>query len=91
MDTLHAFAEEVLRPAARECEEAGRTAPEVARRVHELGVVAPVDEAYGGGGMLDAVTYCMAAEELAWGDPGIAHQVIGSGSAAVVLGLGASD
>ncbi len=84
-ETLHAFAEAVLRPAARDCESAGRTSEEVASAVHEIGVAAPTPEAFGGGGTFDAVTYCMAAEELAWGDPGIAYQALGSGLAAIVI------
>ena len=89
--TLHEFAEEVLRPAARECEEAGATSDEISKQVFEIGVAAPVDETFGGGGTLDAVTYCIAAEELAWGDPGIAYQVLGSGLAAIVIELAGSD
>ena len=90
-ETLHDFASEVLRPAARDCESAKNTSVEIARQVHEIGVAAPVDEAFGGGGLFDAVTYCMAAEELAWGDPGIAYQVLGSGLAAIVVGLAGTD
>lgn len=89
--TLHEFAEEVLRPAARECEEAGATSDEISKQVFEIGVAAPVDEAFGGGGTFDAVTYCIAAEELAWGDPGIAYQVLGSGVAAIVIDLAGSE
>lgn len=89
--TLHDFAEEVLRPRARDCEAAGATAPDILDAAHDIGVAAPVDEAFGGGGTFDAVTYVIAAEELAWGDPGIAYQVLGSGLAAIVLGVAASD
>ena len=90
-DTLHDFAEEVLRPAARDCEAAGTTSPEILKQVFELGVAAPVDEAFGGGGTFDAVTYCVAAEELAWGDPGIAAHLLGTGLAAIIIGTAGSD
>ena len=90
-ETLHGFAESVIRPQARECESAARTAPEILQQVHEIGVAAPVDEAYGGGGTFDAVTYVIAAEELAWGDPGVAYQALGSGLAAVVVGRAGSE
>jgi acyl-CoA dehydrogenase len=90
-ETLHDFSDGVLRPRARDCESAGRTAPEILRQVHEIGVAAPVEEAYGGGGTFDAVTYVIAAEELAWGDPGIAYQVLGSGLAAMVVGKAGTD
>ena len=89
--TLHEFADDVLRPAARDCEEAGATSDEIAKQVFEIGVAAPVEEAFGGGGTFDAVTYCIAAEELGWGDPGIAYQVLGSGLAATVIGLAGSE
>jgi alkylation response protein AidB-like acyl-CoA dehydrogenase len=90
-ETLHEFAEAVVRPKARDCESARATSPDVLRQVHEIGVAAPVDEAFGGGGTFDAVTYVMAAEELAWGDPGIAYQALGSGLAAIVIGRAGTD
>jgi alkylation response protein AidB-like acyl-CoA dehydrogenase len=90
-ETLRDFAREVLRPAARDCETARAVPPEIVRQVHDIGVAAPVDESYGGGGALDAVTYCMGAEELAWGDPAIAYQVLGSGATAVALGVAGSE
>lgn len=89
-ETLHAFAAEVLRPAARPAEEAKQTPPEVLGQLHDIGVCAPVEEAYGGGGTFDTVTYLIAAEELAWGDPGIAAQALGSGLPALVLGRAGS-
>jgi alkylation response protein AidB-like acyl-CoA dehydrogenase len=89
-ETLHDFSEAVIRPQARDCESAGRTSPEILQQIHEIGVAAPVDEAYGGGGTFDAVTYVIAAEELAWGDPGVAYQALGSGLAAIVIGTAGS-
>ena len=90
-DTLHDFAGSVLRPAARDLEAAKRTSDEIARQIHEIGIAAPIDEEFGGGGTFDAVTYCIAAEELAWGDLAVAHHTLGSGMAAIVLGLAGSD
>ncbi|MGH2753797.1 MAG: acyl-CoA dehydrogenase family protein [Actinomycetota bacterium] len=90
-ETLEEFSREVLRPAARASESAGRTADDVARRVHEIGVTAPVEERFGGGGTFDAVTYCIAAEELAWGDPGIAQHMLGSGLAALMIAAAGTD
>lgn len=89
--TLHDFSESVLRPAARACEEAKQTSADIHRRIHEIGVTAPVPEEFGGGGTFDAVTYCVAAEELSFGDPGIAYQVLGSGIAAVVIDRAGSN
>lgn len=90
VQTLHRFAAESLRPAARPCESARCTPPEIAQQIHDIGVSSPVAEEFGGGGELDPVTYCMVAEELAWGDPGIAYQVLGSGLAAIVIGAAGS-
>lgn len=90
-ETLHSFAAEVIRPAGRDAESARHVAPELLGQIHEIGVAAPVDDAYGGGGIFDAVTYCMAAEELAWGDPGIAFQALGSGLPAIVIERAGTD
>lgn len=90
-ETLHDFATEVLRPAARGCEESRRTSGDIARQAHEIGVTAPLAEEFGGAGLFDAVTHCLVAEELAWGDPGIAFHLVGSGAAAMVLGLAGGD
>jgi alkylation response protein AidB-like acyl-CoA dehydrogenase len=90
-ETLHSLATDVLRPAGRAAESARRTGAEIAREIHGIGVTAPVAEEYGGGGTFDAVTYCIAAEELAWGNPGIAWSALGSGLAALVIGLAGSD
>lgn len=90
-ETLHDFAAEVLRPAARDCEAAKQTSEDIFRQAHEIGVTAPVEEEFGGAGLFDAVTHCIVAEELAWGDPGIAYYLIGSGLASVILGLAGTE
>jgi acyl-CoA dehydrogenase len=89
--TLRDFATEVIRPAARACEAAKQTSAEIAGQINEIGVTAPVPEEFGGGGLLDAVTYCIAAEELAWGNPGIAYQVLGSGIPAICIALAGTE
>lgn len=90
-ETLHDFAAEALRPAARECESAGRTSQDLFKQAHEIGVTAPLAEEFGGAGLFDSVTHCIVAEELAWGDPGIAYYLVGSGLASLVLGLAGTD
>ena len=90
-DTLADFSKQVLRPAARDAEAARQTPDDIAGRIHELGVAAPVDERFGGGGTFEAATYCIAAEELAWGDAALAYQALGSGLAALVIGRAGSD
>lgn len=89
--TLHDFAAEALRPAARDCESAKQTSDDLFRQAHEIGVTAPLAEEFGGAGLFDAVTHCIVAEELAWGDPGIAYYLIGSGLASVILGLAGTE
>ena len=89
--TLRAFANDVLRPAGRAAESARQTGDDIAREIHGIGVSAPVPEEHGGGGTFDAVTYCIAAEELAWGNPGIAWSVLGSGLAAIVIGIAGTE
>jgi alkylation response protein AidB-like acyl-CoA dehydrogenase len=90
-ETLHQFSEDVLRPASRSAESAKQVPDDIARQIHEIGVTAPVPEEFGGGGTFDAVTYVIAAEELAWGDAGIAQQVLGSGLAAIAIGEAGTD
>jgi acyl-CoA dehydrogenase len=84
-ETLHEFATEVLRPAARDSESARSTPDSIRNQLHEIGVVAPIPEEFGGAGSFDAVTMCIAAEELAWGDASIAYDTLGSGSAATLI------
>jgi acyl-CoA dehydrogenase len=91
-DTLREFSQEVVRPAARAAEEAGSVPDDLRRQIHELGVTAAVNqEDLSAGPPLDAVTYAIAAEELAWGDPGIAYATFGAGLGAVAVGIAGSD
>ena len=90
-ETLHDFAAEALRPAARACETAKATSEVISQQAHEIGVTAPLAEEFGGAGLFDAVTHCIVAEELAWGDPGIAQYLVGSGLSSVIVGLAGTD
>jgi alkylation response protein AidB-like acyl-CoA dehydrogenase len=85
VELVHAFAERELRGAAREAEQARAVPPAVAKALHALGVTCPIPEALGGQGEPDLVTYLMVAEELAWGDPGIAYAALGAGHAALLI------
>jgi alkylation response protein AidB-like acyl-CoA dehydrogenase len=87
VEELHRIAERQIRPSARACEEAGAVSEPIHRALLELGVGVPVPEEFGGQGLLDAVTGVLVAEELAWGDPGIAYGVLSSGAAAAVIEL----
>jgi alkylation response protein AidB-like acyl-CoA dehydrogenase len=76
-DTVRQFARNEVRPRARDCDEAGQLDDTVLAGAHELGLVAnALPETYGGGGELCAVTGCLIAEELAWGDLALALGVL---------------
>ena len=82
---LHDFAASEIRAAARACEEAGEVAEPIRKALLEMGVAVPVSESYGGQGSFDPVTTLIVAEELAWGDPGIAYGVLAPGVAASLI------
>jgi acyl-CoA dehydrogenase len=77
VETVRQFARNELRPKARACDEAGRVDPAVLEEAHQLGLVAnalPAD--FGGGGERSALTGCLIAEELAWGDLSLALAIL---------------
>lgn len=68
-ETVRAFAENEIRPRAREWDEAFGLDPQLLEQAHELGLVASaLPEEVGGGGAWSAITGALVAEELAWGD-----------------------
>jgi alkylation response protein AidB-like acyl-CoA dehydrogenase len=85
VEVLHDFAASEIRPAARACEEAGEVSASLRSALVAMGVATGVGEAFGGQGAFDAVTALMIAEELGWGDPGIAYAVLAPGVVASVL------
>jgi acyl-CoA dehydrogenase len=77
VETLRQFAENEIRPKARECNETRKLPDEVLAHAHELGLVSGgIDAAFGGGGERSAVTGALIAEELAWGDLSIALAIL---------------
>ena len=84
---LRELAGEQIRPAARACEEAGRPSDELEAQLVQMGVAVPVPEEFGGQGVFDAQTSVMIAEEIAYGDPGVAFSVLGSGLVATLVDL----
>ena len=57
VETVRQFAENEIRPKARECEEAGALDASVLEQAHELGLVTnALPEAHGGGGERSAIT-----------------------------------
>ncbi len=80
VETVRQFAEQELRPAAREADEAAKLPEAVLARAHELGLVANgLPEAHGGGGERSAVTSALILEELAWGDLSMALAIVSPG------------
>lgn len=78
---------EQLRPQGRASEKSGDISPELMRTLAQTGLTMPFPEQFGGSGAIEAVTYALIAEELAFGDGALAMNVIGSlmGPLAVLL------
>lgn len=86
IDTVRNFAQNEIRPLARECEEAAKLPEKVLAAAHELGLVAnALPESAGGGGERSAVTGALVAEELAWGDLAIALAILSPGLSALPI------
>jgi alkylation response protein AidB-like acyl-CoA dehydrogenase len=83
--TLRVYAKEELRPVAREAEQARLVPSAVASQLHAMGMTMPVPETMGGQGVPDLLTYVMLAEELSWGDPGIAYALLASGQVGLMI------
>jgi acyl-CoA dehydrogenase len=67
-----------LRPAAKEAESDRPAFGRVLARVAATGVIAAVPEEFGGPGVSEPLTHLLVAEELAYGDPGIAFEACGA-------------
>ena len=74
----HSLALQHLRPQGRACEKNGDISLALMQTLTRTGLTAPFPEIYGGSGPIEAVTYAMIAEELAYGDGGLASNIIGS-------------
>src|SRR2546423_6763950 len=86
----HSVAVDQLRISGRGAEKRGDITPELMHTLVQTGLTTPFPEAYGGSGTIDAVTYTLIAEELGFGDGGLALNIIGSlaGPLAVLLAGG---
>ncbi len=86
VETVHQFAEQEIRPIARECDESGSIPEKLLATAHELGLVAnALPELHGGGGERNAVTAALIAEELAWGDLSLALAILSPGLLALPI------
>ena len=80
IETVRQFAEQEIRPLARECDEAGALPAALLGKAHELGLVAnSLPAAHGGGGERSALTGALVAEELGWGDLAAALAILSPG------------
>jgi alkylation response protein AidB-like acyl-CoA dehydrogenase len=73
-DAMHDFAEQAVRPMARDADEESKLPEEFIAQSWELGLVSTqLPEEFGGGGEARSpITNAIMLEELAWGDPALA-------------------
>jgi alkylation response protein AidB-like acyl-CoA dehydrogenase len=92
VEAVERFAENDLRPAAREADEEGGLSPKIIEKGWELGVLqASIPEAYGGFGEHSAVTGALAAEAMAWGDLAGALAVMSPATYALSVLMGGTE
>jgi hypothetical protein len=86
VETVREFAAQELRQRAREADESRKLPADLLERAHTLGLVSnSLPEAHGGGGARSALTGVLIAEELAWGDLGLALAILSPGLLALPL------
>ncbi len=87
LETVSEFAEEVLRPAARDADDAAAYPPDLIARAAELGITAiNVPEDFDGiAEHRTTVTNALVAEALAYGDMGLALPILAPGGVASAL------
>lgn len=87
VETLEDFAEEVLRPAAHDADEAATYPPDLIAKAAELGITAiNIPEDFEGiAAHRSSVTNVLAAEALAYGDMGLALPILAPGGVASAL------
>jgi len=87
LQTVEEFAEEILRPAARDADDAASYPPDLIARAAELGITAiNIPEDFDGiAAQRSAVTNVLVAEALAYGDMGLALPILAPGGVASAL------
>jgi alkylation response protein AidB-like acyl-CoA dehydrogenase len=94
VETLNEFAEEVMRPAAREADESASYPADLVTKANELGITAiNIPEDFDGiAEHRAAVTNALVAEALAYGDMGLALPILApSGVASALTHWGSAD
>ena len=87
----HSLATEQLRPQGRASEKDGDISLALMQTLTHTGLTAPFPEIYGGSGPIEAITYAMIAEELAYGDGGLASNILGSMMGPLTVALAGSE
>jgi alkylation response protein AidB-like acyl-CoA dehydrogenase len=87
LETVEEFAEEILRPAARDADDAASYPPNLIAKAAELGITAiNIPEDYDGiAAHRSTVTNALVAEALAYGDMGLALPILAPGGVASAL------
>src|ERR1700736_4383965 len=87
VETVEEFADEILRPAARDADEAATYPPGLIAKAAELGITAiNIPEDFDGiAAHRSAVTNALVAEALAYGDMGLALPILAPGGVASAL------
>jgi hypothetical protein len=87
LETVKEFAEEILRPAARDADDAASYPPDLIAKAAELGITAiNIPEDFDGiAAHRSAVTNALVAEALAYGDMGLALPILAPGGVASAL------
>jgi alkylation response protein AidB-like acyl-CoA dehydrogenase len=87
LETVEDFAEEILRPAARDADEAASYPPDLIVKAAELGITAiNIPEDFDGiAAHRTTVTNALVAEALAYGDMGLALPILAPGGVASAL------
>jgi alkylation response protein AidB-like acyl-CoA dehydrogenase len=94
VETVNEFAEEVLRPAAREADENAGYTPDLVAKANELGITAiNIPEDFDGiAESRTSVTNALVAEALAYGDMGLALPILApAGVASALTHWGSAD
>ena len=87
LQTVDEFAEEILRPAARDADDAATYPPDLITKAAELGITAiNIPEDFDGiAAQRTTVTNALVAEALAYGDMGLALPILAPGGVASAL------
>ena len=87
LETVDEFAEEILRPAARDADDAASYPPDLIAKAAELGITAiNIPEDFDGiAAHRSTVTNALVAEALAYGDMGLALPILAPGGVASAL------